>query len=97
MQMNKLGERMLVVPANVTGLVDRLEKKGQVRRVKDPRDRRPFKIELTDKGEEVYGAISHRFRGYVRKLFESLPGDERVALLSTLRRVRDRVEALVSL
>ena len=97
MQMYKLGERMLVVPANLTGLVDRLEKKGHVRRVNDPRDRRPFKIELTDKGEKVYGAISHQFRGSVRKLFESLPGDEIVAPLSTPRRVRDRVEALVSL
>lgn len=97
MQMNKLGEHMLVAPANVTGLVDRLEKKGYVRRAKDARDRRLFKIELTDKGVKLYGAISQQFRGYVRKLFESLPGDERVALLSTLRRVRDRVEALASL
>ncbi len=97
MQMNKLGERTLVVPANVTGLVDRLENKGHVRRVNDPRDVRPFKIVLMDKGEKVYRAISHQFRGSVRKLFESLPGDEIVAPLSTLRRVRDRVEARVSL
>ena len=97
MQMYKLGERMLVVPANLTGLVDRLEKKGHVRRVNDPRDVRPFKIVLMDKGEKVYRAISHQFRGSVRKLFESLPGDEIVAPLSTLRRVRDRVEARVSL
>jgi len=28
MQMNKLSEHMLVAPANVTGLVDRMERKG---------------------------------------------------------------------
>ncbi len=97
MQMNKIGEHMLVAPANVTGLVDRLEKKGYVNRAKDPTDRRLFKIELTVKGEKVYGAISQQFRGYVRKLFESVPGDEKRVLLSTLKRVRERVEALASL
>jgi DNA-binding MarR family transcriptional regulator len=42
----ELGERAGLAPASVTGLVDRLERKGMARRIKDPSDGRRVLIEL---------------------------------------------------
>jgi MarR family 2-MHQ and catechol resistance regulon transcriptional repressor len=92
MQMNKLSENMLVAPANVTGLVDRMEKKGYVRRRKDERDRRLYVIEATEKGTRVFTGISSRFRQYTGNLGSTLTREERDSTLEALRKVRTEVE-----
>lgn len=92
MQMSTLGEHMLVAPANVTGLIDRIEAKGYVRRRRDPDDRRLFVIELTDDGARVYRNISSRFRQYARGLGSSLSPGELAATVRSLEKVRRRVK-----
>ena len=92
MQMNKLGEHMLVAPANVTGLVDRMEKKGFVRRRRDERDRRLYVIEATEKGSQIFKSISGRFRQYAGNLGSTLTREERASVLEALRKVRQEME-----
>lgn len=92
MQMSALGEHMLVAPANVTGLIDRIEAKGYVRRRRDPSDRRIWIIELTGEGVKVYKNISSRFRQYARGLGSSLSPDELATAIATLDKVRTRVK-----
>ena len=41
-------------PGAMTRMIDRLERRGLVRRVAHPNDRRAFNLELTDEGEAVY-------------------------------------------
>jgi MarR family 2-MHQ and catechol resistance regulon transcriptional repressor len=53
MKMCEIGNKLLMSGANVTGVVDRLEKKGLVRRVMDAEDRRMFLIHLTEAGSKV--------------------------------------------
>jgi len=53
MKMCDLGCKLLMSGANVTGVVDRLEKKGWVRRVVDAGDRRTFLIHLTEEGSKL--------------------------------------------
>ncbi len=48
-----LSRRLYVTPSNVTGIIDRLEKKGLVERVRKEGDRRVALITLTEKGAEV--------------------------------------------
>jgi DNA-binding MarR family transcriptional regulator len=71
-------------PGAMTRMIDRLERKGLVRRVRSPDDRRKVLLELTDEGKAVYpkliaGSVNvlNRFlRGFthedVRKLDEYL-------------------------
>jgi MarR family 2-MHQ and catechol resistance regulon transcriptional repressor len=92
MQMSRLGEHMLVAPANVTGLVDRMEKKGYVRRRKDEKDRRLYVIEATEKGSRIFRGISSRFRQYTGNLGAALTREERESTLAALRKVRAEVE-----
>jgi len=45
-----LAERMSVSPPNITGILDRLERRGWIARTADPRDRRVVQIVLTEAG-----------------------------------------------
>lgn len=91
MPMSRLGDHMLVAPANVTGLVDRMELKGYVRRRRDQSDRRLYVIELTPTGSKLFKSISSRFVRYAASLSSDLDGAELEAALSALRKVRNRV------
>ena len=46
----RLAERLLRSPANVTALIDRMERDGLVRRVRGERDRRTVTAEITEAG-----------------------------------------------
>jgi len=50
---SKLAEKVALDRATLTGLVDRLERDGLVKRTNDPNDRRAIKIYLTDKAEDL--------------------------------------------
>ena len=60
--MGVLGTKVLVTPGCVTGLVDRLEAKRWVRRVRDREDSRLVRIELTRDGERVIRRAFERHR-----------------------------------
>ena len=92
MPMSKLGENMLVAPANVTGLIDRMEGKGYVRRVRGATDRRTYVVEPTPLGEKTFLKINVRFRSYVRTIGKDLTGSERDVTVASLRKVLAAVE-----
>ncbi|MBS3819289.1 MarR family transcriptional regulator [bacterium] len=48
----KLSRQLNVTPANITGIIDRLEEKGLVQRNRQLVDRRAIQIELTEDGYE---------------------------------------------
>ena len=93
MQMNKLGEHMLVAPANVTGLVDRMDRKGYVRRRRDPKDRRLYVIEPTESGARIFKNISSRFTHYAGGLGSDLTAEELATTLQALKKVRQKVQS----
>ena len=51
--LGELSNKMYLGPSTITGLVDRLEKKGYVVRNRDNRDRRVVNILLTSKGRRL--------------------------------------------
>lgn len=48
-----LSRQMYVTPSNITGIIDRLEKKGYVERISKPGDRRVALINLTESGQAL--------------------------------------------
>ena len=48
-----LSRKLYVTPSNITGVIDRLEKKGLVERTRKVGDRRVALITLTEKGNEL--------------------------------------------
>lgn len=53
-----IGERMIARDADVTRLLDRLEKAGLVRRARDDRDRRVVKTCITDRGVRLLDTLA---------------------------------------
>ncbi|WP_248960619.1 MarR family winged helix-turn-helix transcriptional regulator [Sphaerisporangium perillae] len=51
--LSRIGDRLMVHPTSVTNTVDRLERAGLVRRMRNPKDGRGVLAEITDKGREV--------------------------------------------
>lgn len=51
--LSKIGDRLQVHPASVTGAIDKLEQQGLVERVPHPEDRRTTLARITDRGRAV--------------------------------------------
>ena len=92
-QMNRLGEHMLVAPANVTGLIDGMSKKGYVQRRRDLNDPRLYVVEPTDTRARVFRSISGRFRQCIGKIGSELGHEGFAVTLGALDKVRRKVEA----
>lgn len=64
-----LSRMLYVTPSNITGIIDRLEKKGFVERVKKKGDRRVALIELTESGYKQSSELPDPIE---KKLIEAL-------------------------
>jgi DNA-binding MarR family transcriptional regulator len=51
--LSKIGERLMVHPTSVTNTIDRLERVGLVRRLRNPRDGRGVLAEITPEGRDA--------------------------------------------
>ena len=81
-----------VTPAVVTGLIDRLERRGYVRRVASMFDRRRVHIELTTAGEDVRDQAESHLAKRLDSLISALPASE-IGKLEDGLRVLDGVIA----
>lgn len=77
-----LSEKLLVTAGNLTGIVDRLEKRGLARREVNPKDRRQTFIKLTPEGEKYCEELIPRHEKAIVELFNRL-GDNTVQNLRT--------------
>jgi len=59
----ELARRWQVTPAVITGVLDRLERRGLVRREVDPGDRRRLRLAVTEAGRAVSRAVSDALIG----------------------------------
>ncbi len=84
----ELADMLVVDRSNVTGLVDRMEKAGWVRRADDPADRRVYRVQLTAPGKKLWQKVAPAYADVVRQVTDRL-GERQmrdaVALLATLR------------
>ena len=86
--MGALSKHLMVSNGNVTGVVDRLEKEGLVRRASPPGDRRSYLITLTADGRRAFAAMAVRHESWIAELFETLEPDEVDALIALLERAK---------
>ncbi|MFJ4341566.1 MarR family winged helix-turn-helix transcriptional regulator [Streptomyces sp. NPDC088915] len=84
--MRALAETMTCDASNITGIIDRLEKRGLVRREPDASDRRVKNVVLTAEGERVTDAIRARMRT-TRDGLDRLGDQDRDRLCALLERV----------
>jgi MarR family 2-MHQ and catechol resistance regulon transcriptional repressor len=87
MKMCDIGSKLLMSGGNVTGVVDRLEEKGLVRRVVEADDRRTFVIHLTETGGKLIGKIFPQQAAEIEKITNVLSPQEKRMLTTLLKKL----------
>lgn len=82
-----LSRKLLVTAGNVTGLIDRMERMGWVKRVPDAADRRVTRVQLTAPGRAAAAKLIPLHASDIEKLFSVLNEREK----SQLRQLLDKV------
>jgi DNA-binding MarR family transcriptional regulator len=86
-----LGRECHMLASTITGVIDRLESAGHVRRERDQQDRRVVWISLTDAGRELVDRLP-TFSDQMGQLLGTLPAKELEQMRESLRRVLQAAE-----
>jgi len=89
MSFKELGEKTLITKGTLTGVVDRLETRGIVRRVNSSSDRRSTRVELTEAGAKLFDDVFPGVVARTKQVFDKLGDAERQTLEDGLRRLRE--------
>ncbi len=85
--MTELGAVLRLAKSSLTGLVDRTERNGLVRREPDPRDTRAVRVALTPEGQRLAGEFYAETCRRIEELPAGLDAAERDRLAGLLGRV----------
>jgi len=88
----RLFKGLLLSSAGITSRLDRLERRGLVRRTRHPNDRRGILVELTDEGARVLEEAVTAENGSAHKLLGRLSNEERESLAALLRKLLANLE-----
>lgn len=89
----EIAARMISVVPAITSLLDKLEKRGLIRRERCERDRRVWHVHLTDDGSELLAELDEPNLAMYRSLVGHLEARERRQLLMLLENARTSVTA----
>ncbi|MFH0769176.1 MAG: MarR family transcriptional regulator [Chloroflexota bacterium] len=78
--LSKLAAALEVTPTNVTGIVDRLVKKGLVTRTESDQDRRVLLLRATKEGEKLVARLRERRIGYMSEALAHMSMEELATL-----------------
>ena len=82
-----LAEKLSLVAGRMTDILKTLEKKGMIRRERDPEDRRRVLVRITPKGARSVTERREQIRVQYSGLYEALGLDDTVKLIELLHKV----------
>jgi MarR family transcriptional regulator, organic hydroperoxide resistance regulator len=85
--MSRLSKELRVTPPNITGVVDRLERKELVKRETSAGDRRKKEIRLTAKGAGLYERVREGYSESLQESLNALTAEEQETLSQLLRKL----------
>jgi MarR family 2-MHQ and catechol resistance regulon transcriptional repressor len=85
----EIGELTLITKGTLTGIIDRMQEKGLVKRVTLSNDRRCTRVVLTAKGIKLFNREFPRQIKYVKQRFDRLTGAEQDTALQSLKKIRE--------
>jgi DNA-binding MarR family transcriptional regulator len=91
MSARDLGRECDMLASTATGVIDRLEQHGLVRRERDADDRRVVWIELTDEGRKLQASLP-QFGTHFARALQVLPARELQQMIEAVHRAAAAVE-----
>lgn len=95
MSQTDLSRELIMHRSNLTGLVDRLEKRGLVKRSADPADRRVNRVGLTPAGRALMKRILPRYYRAAETVLGHLTPAKAAALVRDLERISGAANDMV--
>ncbi|MBB6451218.1 MarR family 2-MHQ and catechol resistance regulon transcriptional repressor [Geomicrobium halophilum] len=83
----QIGKRVLLTSGSLTYVVDKLEKKEMLERVRCTEDRRVVYASITEKGKEFMARVFPQHRDSVHEIFSQLSSEEKETMIQLLKRV----------
>jgi MarR family 2-MHQ and catechol resistance regulon transcriptional repressor len=91
MSYKELGDKTLITKGTLTGVIERLEQKGLVARVRSCADKRSFFVRLTAQGEAMFQDVFPRVVAQGRQLFASYSEADFEAMDQSLRKLKQLI------
>lgn len=85
--LQQIGEKILVTSGSITYNIDKLEKKGLLKRVPCSEDRRVTYAEITDAGRELFDEIFPRHVSSIHNLMNGLDKGEKDQAIELLKKL----------
>lgn len=95
MTFRELGERTLITKGTLTGVIDRLEAQGLVRRVAQTDDRRCTLVKLTEAGQREFERVFPAHVQHCRQPFLDYREEDFAALERELGRLKASLDAAI--
>lgn len=92
---NQIGKKVLLTSGSMTAAINRLEKGGLVKRVRDQCDGRYFYVNLTNNGRDVIKEAYGKHQMNLEKIAEILTDEERKELVRLLKKIGFHADRLV--
>lgn len=90
--LGEIRERLGVPNSTLTGVIDRMEKRGLVERTISARDRRSYGLKLTNKGKEIRREHDRVLLMISSKILATLDEDEKMTFIKLLTKVADKMQ-----
>lgn len=88
--MKGISDEMLVTPSNITGIIDRLQSKGFIKRMaRQKGDRRTTIIELTQKGRALHEKVAAAYGEFMNSALQVLTLEEQRTLRDLLVKLQE--------
>ena len=87
----RLSDMMLVNRANITTLIDRMEKANLVVRTAAAKDRRYNIVKMTAKGKKLFAKVEPLYEKQVKKIMTPLKQNDHTRLAALLGKIRRRL------
>ncbi len=91
MTYKELGEKTLITKGTLTGVIERLEAKGLVERVRSSDDKRSFSVCLSAEGDKVFREVFPVVIAHGRKVFEPYTSADFDELDQVLRKLKQLI------
>lgn len=83
----ELGEKLFTSGGNITQILDQLERRELVKRIRDSQDRRNVQVHLTEKGEEFIRSIFPEHLEAIMEEFSVLSSEEQDELARLCKKI----------
>lgn len=90
--LGEIRDKLGIPNSTLTGIVDRMEKQGLIRRTISQRDRRSYGLKIAEKGREVRKEHDRILLMLATKMLAALDEEERDTFVKLLSRIADNME-----